>query len=58
MILELNIVYLDKGRLAVDRSHLESQLAKDYELLKELEDSLRVEDYIKRQKRLELDIES
>jgi tetratricopeptide (TPR) repeat protein len=42
----------------VSRSHFESQLTKDYELLKELENRLRVEDDIKRQKKLELDIET
>lgn len=41
----------------VDRQHLEEQLAKDYKLLKRLEDKLRLEDDPKRQAKLELDIE-
>jgi predicted NACHT family NTPase len=41
----------------VDRQYLEEQLAKDYKLLKRLEDKLRLEDDPKRQAKLELDIE-
>jgi hypothetical protein len=41
----------------VNRQYLEEQLAKDYKLLKRLEDKLRLEDDPKRQAKLELDID-
>jgi hypothetical protein len=46
----------DKGQVAVDRSHIEDQLAKDYDLLKKIEDRWRVEDDPKRREKIKLDI--